>query len=63
MIPIAKLRIECIATNPVKPAGVCVIDNGDVIAVLEIDELKKAYARLIELEATYAKRLTSHDAH
>lgn len=51
MIPIARLAIEYFPVNPLKPCGIMVLaDDGKAIAVIEIDELKRTYQRILELE-------------
>jgi hypothetical protein len=55
MIPEAKLKIESRLTNPPLPIEVGVMVQGRVIAVVELEELKHAYHRLLELETTYQK--------
>jgi len=52
MIPTARLRIEYAPMNPPKPTGVVVIDGGDqIIAVIELEELRRAFEALQKLEA------------
>lgn len=50
MIPTAKLGVECWMVNPPQPGAVGVMVDGKVIAVIELDEFKKTYQRLLELE-------------
>ena len=49
MIPQATLRIETHLTNPPRPIGVGVFVDRKMIAVVSLDELRKAMERLTEL--------------
>lgn len=51
MIPKAKLAIECAMINPPKPIGCGVMIDGKLAAVVSLEELKRAAARLEELQA------------
>ena len=51
MLKEATLGIEYAAVNPPKPTSVCILVDSKVIAVASLDELKRAAARLAEMEA------------
>ncbi len=51
MIPVAKLHIEMAMVNPPKPTGIGVFVEGKMIAVVELDELKRVAAQLVAIEA------------
>jgi hypothetical protein len=50
LTPVAKLAIETAQINPPKPLGCGVFVDGKLVAVVELDELKRAAKRLQELE-------------
>lgn len=54
-LPTASLRIECASVNPPKPIGIGVFSDGKMIAVLELDELKRVASQLEELIAARSK--------
>lgn len=51
MIPTARIRIECSMVNPPKPTGCGIFDGDKMIAVITLEELKRAAAQLSSLEA------------
>ncbi len=55
MIPQATLAIESHPMNPPKPLGVGVLVDGKLIAVMPLDELRRAAAHLAEMEKARLK--------
>jgi hypothetical protein len=49
-VPQAMLRIECAMSNPPRPISCAVMIDGKLSAIVALDELRRAAARLDELE-------------
>lgn len=51
MIPEAEIRIMCAMTNPPQPrCAEIVTECGETIAVVRLEQLKRAYEQLVALE-------------
>jgi len=59
-LPAATLDIECLMMNPPKPWAGGVMVQGQLIAIITLDEIRRVYARLVELEAQVGADPASH---